>query len=70
LCKKGRCNALKAQLLSSDTSFLQLFEIATKDSDLFVALLLLIVESGVEIASPAKAKILAVCMCKKYNGKK
>lgn len=46
---EGRCNALKAQILSSDTSFLQLFEIATKESDLFAALLLLIIESGVEV---------------------
>ncbi len=62
---EGRCLALKAQILSSETSFLQLFNISSKDPHFFVSVLLLMIESGVEVAAPAKAKILAVCMATK-----
>ncbi len=62
---EGACLALKTQLMSSETPFLQLFDLATKDFETFLALLLLLVEQGVDLAGPAKAKILAVVLAKK-----
>ena len=60
---EGKCLALKQRMLSSESSFLQVLEIA--DDELFVPLLLLLVEQGVDFSAPAKAKILAVAFAKK-----
>lgn len=60
---EGRCNTLKDLVLSSESTFLQLYEAA--DSELFVPLLLLLVEQGVEFGAPPKAKLLAIAMAKK-----
>lgn len=60
---EGKVLALKRILLASETPFLALFE-ASADP-LYLPLLLLMVEQGVDLASPAKAKILAVAFARK-----
>jgi hypothetical protein len=60
---EGRCLRLKQLILSSETTFLELF--AEGEDAFFVPVLLLLVEQGVEFSGPAKAKILAVVFARK-----
>lgn len=65
---EGKCRRLKEVIMDSETSFLQHLELMDKDFGLYLGLLLLLVEQGVELSAPAKSKILAsVWARKKYD---
>ncbi len=64
-----RTDAVKALLLSTETTFIEHFTRigSPDDGPLYVAVLLLLVEQGVDLPGPSKAKILAAVWARKKH---
>ncbi len=62
-----RTETMKALLLASEPSFLDHFMRLGAERDLYVAVLLLLVEQGVDLPQPSKAKILAAVWGRKLH---
>jgi hypothetical protein len=61
-----RTDAIKALLLSTETSFIDHFQrLGSEDEAFYIAVLLLLVEQGVDLPGPSKAKILAALWARK-----
>lgn len=56
---EGRTIALKQQLMSSETPFVTHCTLLRDNQDWYIAMILLLVEQGVDLPAPSKAKILA-----------